>query len=250
LSSEAIKGLSEFGLSPDEWLADILGRPVWRLVKGAGVQPLAELFSVETGFAYAKCDVSDVKSVSRLVDKGFRIVDTALTFDGSVSFSLPSSHVIRTADGRDANAVIGIAASAFRFSRFHLDPDIPLELANRIKSEWAGNFFRGQRGDGMVVAESDGQVAGFLQLIWGIEGVLIIDLIGVRPSFQSRGLGKAMIVHASKFGTGDGRVPAGIMVGTQAANIPSVRLYESLGLRLRSAKYVLHFHCSGTGTRA
>jgi ribosomal protein S18 acetylase RimI-like enzyme len=250
LSSEAMKGLSELRLFPDEWLADILGRPVWRLAKGAGARPMAELFSADTGFAYAKRDVSDVKSISRLVDKGFRIVDTALTFDGSVALSLPSLYVIRTADVRDADAVIGIAGSAFRFSRFHLDPDFPLELANRIKSEWAGNFFSGQRGDGMVVAESDGQVAGFLQLIWGAEGVLIIDLIAVHSGFQGRGIATAMIVHASRFGTGDGRVPAGILVGTQAANIPSVRLYESLGLRLRSAQYVLHFHCSGTGTRA
>lgn len=242
-------GISELGLSPDEWLADILGRPVWRLAKGAGAQPLAELFSADSGFAYAKCDVSDVNSVSRLVDKGFRIVDTALTFDGSVAIDVPSSHVIRTATGRDTDAVIGIAGSAFRFSRFHLDPDVPLELANRIKAEWASNFFSGRRGDGMVVAEADGQVIGFLQLIWDMGGLLIIDLIGIHPGFQGRGVGKAMIVHASQFGTGDGRVPTGIKVGTQAANIPSVRLYESLRLRLRSAQYVLHFHCSATGSR-
>jgi ribosomal protein S18 acetylase RimI-like enzyme len=250
LSSDAFRGLSEVGLAEDEWLAGILGRPVWRLIGRAGAQPLEKLLSAETGFGYAKCDVSEVKVVSSLVDKGFRIVDTALTFDGGRLSGSNASHVhVRIAKAFDEEPVRGIAGSAFRFSRFHLDPDFPSNLANAIKAEWAGNFFNGKRGDGMVVAESGGQVVGFLQLIWGSGDVLIVDLIGVHPRFQGLGLGKALVLYASKQGTGDGRVPTGIRVGTQAANIPSVRLYESLGLRLRSAQYVLHFHCSGSRMR-
>jgi ribosomal protein S18 acetylase RimI-like enzyme len=243
LSSEILRKPSEFGLAPDEWLAGILSRPVWRLLKRAGAPQLGELLSAKSGFAYAKCDVFEVETVSRLVDKGFRVVDTALTFDGVNLAGNPSSHATRPANPLDEEAVRGIAGSAFRFSRFHLDPEIPPNLANTIKREWAGNFFSGSRGDGMVVVESAGQVAGFLQLIWGNGDALIIDLIGIHPDFQGRGLGKALVLHAIKHGTGDGRVPTGIIVGTQAANTPSIRLYESLGLRLRSAQYVLHFHC-------
>ena len=33
-----------------------------------------------------------------------------------------------------------------------------------------------------------------------------------------------------------------LRVGTQAANVPSVRLYEPLGFSLASAAYVLHLH--------
>ena len=36
--------------------------------------------------------------------------------------------------------------------------------------------------------------------------------------------------------------PSVIAVGTQVANLPSVRLYEKLGFRLAAAQYVFHFH--------
>ena len=99
----------------------------------------------------------------------------------------------------------------------------------------------------MVVAETNGQVVGFLQLLWGQEDTLIIDLIGVAPENQGKGLGRAMICHAAMHGTGDHRRPAKILVGTQAANIPSIRLYESLGLRMYSAQYALHYHGKAPG---
>jgi hypothetical protein len=33
-----------------------------------------------------------------------------------------------------------------------------------------------------------------------------------------------------------------LLVGTQVANIPSVRLYERMGFSLSSSQYVLHLH--------
>ena len=36
--------------------------------------------------------------------------------------------------------------------------------------------------------------------------------------------------------------PKTVRVGTQIANIPSLRLYESLGFRIADTHYVLHYH--------
>lgn len=119
---------------------------------------------------------------------------------------------------------------------------MPQATADAIKRAWAGNFFEGRRGDGMLVAEHEGRLAGFLQLLWGNDACLVIDLIGVDPAFQGRGIGRGMILHAARHGTGCGPVPRSMQVGTQAANTPSVRLYESLGFRLASAQHVLHYH--------
>jgi ribosomal protein S18 acetylase RimI-like enzyme len=169
------------------------------------------------------------------------VVDTALTFDAEGVSAPGDDSRIRFARPDDEKEVRALAGSAFQYSRFHLDPAIPAALAHRIKSEWAGNWFRGARGDGMIVAEDAGRVAGFLQLLWRGER-LVIDLVAVDPASRARGLARAMIGCAAKRGTGDARRPAAITVGTQAANIPSVRLYESLGFRLRGSQYVLHHH--------
>ena len=215
--SEAGATASEFTLTPDAWLSGIFGYPALRV----GKDPAAPLLST-------------------LTDAGFRVVDTALTFDGAISGA--SGRRVRFARPEDRAKVARIAGSVFRYSRFHLDPLVPAGVADAIKSSWAGNYFDGKRGDGMVVAEEDGKVIGFLQLLRAPQDRLIIDLIGVDPARQGHGLGREMILHGARHGIGDSWIPARIIVGTQAANTPSVRLYESLGLRLSSAQYVAHHH--------
>jgi ribosomal protein S18 acetylase RimI-like enzyme len=145
------------------------------------------------------------------------------------------------AGAADCAAVRKVAEASFRFSRFHLDPKIPNDVADRIKGDWAENYFRGARGDGMVVAELDGEVAGFLQLLWS-GPKLVIDLIAVAPHAARRGLARGMISFAWTKGTGDERGPSSMLVGTQAVNIPSCRLYEGLGFRLSAASIVMHHH--------
>lgn len=238
--NEAGATASEPTLTPDAWLSGIFGYPALRAGNDPAGSPLSMLDARQSFFAYAKLDVSAVAHLSMLTDAGFRVVDTALTFDGAIS-GASGSHV-RFARPEDRAQVSRIAGSAFRHSRFHLDPLVPAGVADAIKSSWAANYFDGRRGDGMVVAERDGKVAGFLQLLRAPQERLVIDLIGVDPALQGRGLGREMILHAAHHGIGDGRIPSTITVGTQAANIPSVRLYESLGLRLRSAQYVVHHH--------
>ncbi len=238
--NEAGATASEPTLTPDVWLSGIFGYPALRVSKGPTGGPLSMLNARQPFFAYAKLDVNEVDRLSMLTDAGFHVVDTALTFDGAISGT--SGSRVRFARPEDRLQVSRIAGSAFRYSRFHLDPRVPAGVADAIKSSWAANYFAGKRGDGMVVAERGGKVAGFLQLLCEPQGRLIIDLIGVDPALQGQGLGREMILHAARHGIGDERIPSTITVGTQAANTPSVRLYESLGLRLRSAQYVAHHH--------
>lgn len=247
MKNELSNPIAAYSLHKDSWLAAIFGRPVWRVDATKSGDGLSALESAGSVFAYAKCEVSRVSEVGALSDIGFRVVDTALTFEGvasagSVSRCVSVGQVIRYANQNDPDTVCGIASRAFRFSRFHLDPQVPAGVADRIKASWAGNYFSGERGDGMVVAETNGQVVGFLQLLWGQEETLIIDLIGVAPESQGQGIARAMICYAAMNGIGDHRQPARIRVGTQAANTPSMRLYESLGLRMHSAQYVMHYH--------
>ena len=238
--NEAGATATEPTLTPDVWLSGIFGCPAMRVGNDPVGSPLSMLDTRQRFFAYAKLDILQVSALSALTNAGFRVVDTALTFDGSVSGATGSR--VRFARPEDRAQVSRIAGSAFRYSRFHLDPLVPAGVADAIKSSWAANYFEGKRGDGMVVAERGGQVVGFLQLLRAPPDQLVIDLIGVDPAWQGQGLGREMILHAARHGVGDDRIPATITVGTQAANTPSVRLYESLGLRLISAQYVVHYH--------
>lgn len=232
-----------FAVQPDAWLSGILDRPAFR-VDSVDTPSSDWMFrlSSEDLFVTAKIGADRAAESGLLQDVGFRVIDAALTFETS-ALAVPSADPrVRFARADDRAAVGQLAGSAFVFSRFHLDPAIPAWLAHRVKAAWADNFFSGRRGDGMVVAEHAGAVAGFLQLLWHPDDVLTIDLIAVAPSAARSGLARAMIGFAAANGVGDHRRPHGFRVGTQAANVPSVRLYESLGFRLSQAQFVLHHH--------
>jgi len=235
--------LDRLHVEPDPWLGRVLARPAWRLLAEPtrDRRPGGRALDDVAGFTTARADVDDVRWVRELETAGFGIVDVGLTFaaDGIDARSHPA---VRFARADDAAGVRAVAASAFRYSRFHLDPWIPDEIADRVKADWATNYFVGQRGDGMIVAEIGGEIAGFLQVLLGSDGRVVIDLVAVRADARGKGLAAGMIAHAATHGTGDSRKPAGVVVGTQAANIPSVRLYEALGFRLQRTQFVLHRH--------
>jgi ribosomal protein S18 acetylase RimI-like enzyme len=143
----------------------------------------------------------------------------------------------RPARPDDRDAVMALAASSFDHSRLHLDPAIPRAVADRSRAEWAGNFFAGKRGDHMIVGEIDGVLAGFAQLLGPRDGVLTIDLIEVAPPYRRRGIAHTLI--AASAGIAGTQT---LRVGTQIANTPSLRLYETLGFRVVGSQYVLHYH--------
>jgi ribosomal protein S18 acetylase RimI-like enzyme len=233
-------------LVADPWLSEFLQRPALRLTDLSARPDLKGLLVEKPLFVTAKCPVAETASVGQLEDAGFRVIDAALTFDAEKLRADASGKAVRFATPHDRAAVRAIAGRAFRYSRFHLDPALPDTIAHRIKAAWADNFFSGQRGDGMVVAEAGSKVAGFLQLLW-VGDALVIDLIAVAPETARTGLASAMIGFAAVNGTGDGRRPSSFKVGTQAANTASCRLYENLGFRLCASAFVLHHHGSSGG---
>ena len=223
-----------------------MGRPAYTLrlvsIEGATAKQVASSLSRNGGFATAKVEVSDISQANSLVDAGFRVVDVALIFSKDAEGEQTTASV-REAKSSDEEAVRAIAGSSFRYSRFHLDPSIPVSLANRIKSEWAGNFFSGKRGNAMLIAETNGIVAGFCQLIFR-DGNAVIDLIAVDPSFARRGLARKLLAGVTTCATKRKFPVQKVVVGTQAANTPSVNLYESFGFRLVSSNLVLHYTTS------
>lgn len=230
----------------DSWLGSILGRPAFALEKEADLlsaslskKEFNAFLKTPALFCYAKMDPDKVDQLAFLESVGFRLVDTNLVFNKVIgsSTNLEISSTLRFANAKDETDVVKVAEESFRYSRFHLDPGFTLDIANKIKAEWTRNFFKQKRGTHLVVSESDGRIAGFLLLI-GQGSALTIDLIAVSSRARRMGLARSMINFAERELTQFQE----LRVGTQVANVPSVRLYEGLGFRLSQAHYVLHFH--------
>jgi ribosomal protein S18 acetylase RimI-like enzyme len=221
-------------LRPDGWLSEVLGFAVYA-TDAAGEVPGDDGRSL----TYARVDVSDTEGVARLTSQGFAVVDVNVTFAHRGDRpAVSSGFVVEPARPEHAEALVDIAGRCFRFSRFHLDPRLPGELADRIKREWIRSYVEGRRGVELLAAVDDGTPVGFLAVLES-GNARIIDLVGVAPEAQGRGAGRALVSAFVERHSASGRE---LRVGTQAANVPSIRLYESLGFSLVAAAFVLHCH--------
>ncbi len=181
----------------DPWLTQILGRSTYKLIVDealVGCSPGDDLFLRELQsqpvFIYTKVPAESLLAVKFLEQAGFHLVDTNVVFDKLLVASQPlAGHcTVRFAIPNDKTQVVELARNSFVYSRFHMDKTIPTMVANTIKAEWVGSYFAGKRGDDMVVALVDERIVGFLLLLYGSDGVLIIDLIAVDKKKRRKGI--------------------------------------------------------------
>jgi ribosomal protein S18 acetylase RimI-like enzyme len=217
------------GFQTDAWLSQQIGKPAYRL----SCFPLADL-PAGPCFCYVKIPESETQQSETLEASGFSRVETLLTYEKQPSGKEAADPRLREARPTDRERVKQIAGCSFRFSRFHVDPGFGPGVGNRIKGAWAENFFRGTRGDRMLVAEESGNLAGFILLLEKPEG-LVVDLIAVDPACQGRGLGRALLLGAE---TKSQRIVA----GTQMANASSCRMYQKCGYTILKSELVYHLH--------
>lgn len=228
-------------LQEDSFIKKFLGKPAGRVTAPSEVK--AEAFQEgPESFVYAKVACTDIFGIKALEAVGFNLIDTNTQFDRPRQGAWPEvkladGYGVRMAEPSDAEAVEQVAAGSFVCTRFHLDPLVSDEMAGDIKGQWAANFFRGKRGDWMIVPTFEGKAVGFSQLL-SKDDTVIIDLIAVDPAHQGKGLATAMI----KFAADNCGNWQRMLVGTQVSNIPSIRTYEKLGFRICGSSYVFHYH--------
>jgi ribosomal protein S18 acetylase RimI-like enzyme len=225
-----------------------MGMPCFRLNAPAGERLAERLRSTlprGRAFVYAKLPPAEVAQLQWLEDAGLRMVDVnvQLARDGSPPTAGAGRPLaVAVASAEEGVLARDIAGRCFRYSRFHLDPQVARATADAVKREWIASYCRGARGAELLVAKADGGVQGFLAvLVADTAGVrsACIDLIGVDASAQRRGAADALVrAFIERWSGKVGR----LLVGTQLANQPSLALYQKHGFRVVGASHVLHGH--------
>lgn len=224
------------------FLSGFLGGCVWRL-KDALMAEAAVLRAHDAGCALMDCRIAetDIDGAFSLERAGFRKVETLVTLERPVSDfpALESGNCkIAIASGNaDADACSAIAGKAFRFDRFHEDPFIHNSVASAIKRHWARNDVL-ERADRVFMALCGDKAAGFNACL--ISGdVAVIDLIGILPEYQGRGIGKALVGamhnHYAKQNF------TKLRLGTQEHNDGSLAFYRRLGFEAVSRNVTWHW---------
>lgn len=243
-------------LTPDPWLEKHLPIKVFRVdtTDKANAPCLQPALDAGDAFIHAKVESNDIVPFLVLQHIGFRVIDALVTFElpcesvlQTASIARVSSQIeLETARVEHCDAVVHLAQTTIRQSRFHADPLIDNADANRINGAWVKDYFDGKRGDQVDIALLSGRVIGFhAYLTINTDGgrVRVMDLMGVDSEHQNLGVGSAFVQRFIE------QTPstewARMRVGTQLQNLVAIRLYEKIGFRLVSSHYVLHAHVRG-----
>lgn len=195
----------------------------------------------EAGVQLVTCrrDESDRREVGVLQGVGLHVIECLLTLGCPLADPPDAPGSIDIAGPDDADQVARVAERSFKSDRFHSDLNIDDARADALKGQWARNSVAG-RADKVFVSRHDGQVTGFNACLL-TDGGAVIDLIGVDPDFQGRGLGRSLTAAALDHYAS---IADRMTVGTQSNNFGSLALYQSMGFRVEKSALTLHGHLS------
>lgn len=192
---------------------------------------------------FSKCvriESGDFVSAAGLEQKGFREIEELVTWYRQPGFFRYSG--VRKAKLKDIFSCMEIAGASFSYDRRHWDRGYPDWLADLSKMWAIGRAFFSPAA-AIFVAERGARLVGFLSgvrpphYLWE-PMVARIDLIAVSPIYRGEGIAKSLIWKAMDHYARDGC--SYIVAGTQAHNIASCQLYESLGFVIGRRQRTFH----------
>ncbi|HEY6806738.1 MAG TPA: GNAT family N-acetyltransferase [Pyrinomonadaceae bacterium] len=191
-----------------------------------------------------RVDVNDLSTLHVLEETGFITVDNILTFALDLTThelsAVEHDFTIRQATIDDSERAAQLALNIFTKDRFHSDPLINKDRADKLHAEWVRNSCKGVAADVVLSAKTDEQLLGFItckvQRETPVEfGQMIgtIVLVGCDEKARGCGIGRALISAALDWLKQQGCDV--VEVGTQLRNVPASRLYQKCGFQLVGA---------------
>lgn len=192
----------------------------------------------KVNFVTLRVDSKDNYILNESKTIGFNPVEILYTFKidfrDKKDILLPKT-LIRSFRREDVEQIENISENAFNFDRFNQDYHLNLEKSKLHKKLWARNCCNGRSLD-VLVAEVDGEVAGFVTCCIK-DNVGRIELIAVAEKYRGRNIGVDLLYAAQKWFAERCEV---MFVGTQAINVPAVKMYLKTGFKIESASITLH----------
>ena len=200
---------------------------------------------LEEGINYILCRINsnELSSINSLISNRFILIDGILKFSLNLKNlklkSINQNIETRLVDPEEIDQIKKIARGSFKIDRFHSDPLIPNDQADRLYEIWAENSCKNKVADAVIVGSIDGQIISFVTC--KIDKIAkeyfnlhlgVIELVATKDKFRKKRFAKYTTYGAIEWFKNN-KIEI-VEVGTQISNIAASRLYESCGFKLIS----------------
>jgi dTDP-4-amino-4,6-dideoxy-D-galactose acyltransferase len=191
------------------------------------------------------CDARRIDCVYFLADEpggaedaGFRLVDVRVELTRTLAPppAAPDPRV-RPAEARDLPALRAIARTSHRDSRFYRDARFPRDRCDALYETWIAKSCEGSAA-GVLVADLDGTVTGYVTCEQPAPATGRIGLFAVASDARGRGTGTALV--ASALAWLGARGVESVTVATQGRNVAAQQLYQAAGFRTAALRLWYH----------
>ncbi len=198
----------------------------------------------EAKLVFCKLRCHDIRRIRCLCEVGFYYVESIASLRGR--FSSPAEPLYSTEDFRVRRATpedlarLGeIAETSFRFDRFHLDPHLPSDFADRRMRRWIErDLSTGERVDVCYQATASEPV-GFISYTQVDPTTLRIGLVAVDPKLHFTTAADTLCRESFRLAGEAGF--AEFVTNVSLNNLTSLNLCQSLGGRIREVNVCLHW---------
>lgn len=170
----------------------------------------------------SRVNAANLTACRALENSGFHLIECYLELEHNLKDIPPVKTEYRISPFIESELyqLEKIALESFRYSRFHLDPEINKMDADRSRAEWVKNACLG-RAEWVLVSHEGNVPSGFVICMKNtLKQQLIgkLDLIAVHPTHRGRNIGYHLTVAFLTYCKNQGYSSA--QVGTQSHNIP------------------------------
>ena len=173
--------------------------------------------------------------------RGFRFIEMVLhpTFRALQSLPLLKTELrIAPVKTDELSVVASMAERSFGFERYHVDPRIDTDLANKRYGKWIHNSFHDEKQTLLKITRRN-DLVGFFVIENKPDDTVYWHLTATNPEFKGQKMGteiwKAMMVYHRDAGK------QSILTTISARNTPVLNLYSKLSFRFSPPELTLHW---------
>jgi ribosomal protein S18 acetylase RimI-like enzyme len=228
-----------------EWDSQFFGHRIGRILQKtltesslAQIKRWAEENQIDCLYFLATPD--DDMTVQLAEQDHFHLVDLRVTLRTSLEGMLPlpePSIPLDYAQAADIPALKLIAGQNHTNSRFFTDTHFPRQKCRELYEIWIEKAVHGPDTK-VFVWRAEGKACAYVTARLLDEGCGDIDLVGIDPRFQGRGLGPQLIIQALNYFRQQQVMR--VQTATQGRNIHALKLYQKCGFSIDSIELWYH----------